>query len=476
MRKIVIGLSLPLSGEYSPIGSQIEAALRLFASDTDAAGGIEIAGERCTLEFAYRDDSSRRDRAREIYRWLCFERRVDLLLGPYSTALTRVAAAVAGDAGMLLVNHGGAGDDLYNSNLSNDNDRDLDHRAPAPRRMIVGILSSASDYMTPFVRLLATLKFWRKRLAIVAAKTPFARAVAAGAEHESSQRRIWLHGVRLRLKYATSFDPDRTPVTLRAALRRNRINAVVSAGSYEHDLAIMRLCAAPDANIPVLGCVAAGVARFGADLADDAEGIVGPSQWEPDAEIIPQLGPSGRDFARRMRALGAPQCDYPAAQAYAAGLLTIAALRSAGSLDQARLRGAFSALRTTTLFGDFAIDPVSGRQVGHKMLLVQWHRGRKVLIDSEPDPNDGAIEFPSGWRLVLASMQYFRLSRRNRPDRTHDRHDTDDRHDTRDSYNTRDSPDRRDHTRDSHDTDDSRDGRRDRHDRDAPDDIDDDED
>ena len=410
MRKIVIGLSLPLSGEFSATGLQIEAALRLFANDINAAGGIDFAGERRDLEFEYRDDASRRDRTREIYRWLCFERRVDLIFGPYSTALTRVAAMVADEAGMLLINHGGAGDDLYNDDLYNG------VRAGAHRRMIVGILSSASDYMTGLVRLLSTLKFWRKRLAIVTAKTPFARAVATGAERESRQRRIWLHGVRLRLKYSTSFDPDHTPGALRSALRRNRINAVISAGSYQHDIAIMRLCAAHEANIPVLGCVAAGVARFGADLGDDAEGIVGPSQWETDADIIPQIGPSSRDFVHRMRTLGARDCDYPAAQAYAAGLVTLAALRATGSLDHALLRSALSKLRTTTLFGDFAIDPVSGRQVGHKMLLVQWHRGRKVLIDAEPDPNAGAIEFPSGWRLVLASMQYFRLSRRDGDD------------------------------------------------------------
>ena len=407
MRKLVIGLSLPLSGEYAAMGLQVEAALRLFASDTNAAGGVDLAGERYEVELEYRDDSSRRDRAREIYRWLCFERRASLLFGPYSTALTGVAAAVADEAGMLLINHGGAGDDLYNSD-----------RPDKRRRMIVGVLSPASDYMTGFVRLIATLKFWRKRVAIVSSKAPFARAVAAGAERECAQRRAWLHGLRLRLKYSTRFDPDHTPCTLMAALRRNRINALISAGSYEHDLAIMRLCAAPDANIPVLGCVAAGVARFGADLADEAEGIVGPSQWEEDAAIIPEIGPAGRDFARRMRALGADGCDYPAAQAYAAGLVALAALRSCGSLDQTRLRTAFSGLRTTTLFGDFAIDPVSGRQVGHKMLLVQWHRGRKVIIDAEPNPDDGAIEFPSGWRLIVASMQYFRMTRRDRRDDT----------------------------------------------------------
>ena len=96
--------------------------------------------------------------------------------------------------------------------------------------------------MNGFVRLLSTLKFWRKRVAIVTAKTPFARAVAAGAERQCHQRRIWLHGVRLRLKFSTHFDPAHTPDVLLGALRRNRINAVISAGSYAHDLAIMKLC------------------------------------------------------------------------------------------------------------------------------------------------------------------------------------------------------------------------------------------
>jgi len=415
MRTISIGLSLPLSGEYAAIGLQIEAAMRLFADDANAAGGVDIAGERCAIDLEYRDDASRRDRAREIYRWLAFERRVDVLFGPYSTALTRVAAAVADEAGMLLINHGGAGDDLYPDPLASG-------RITDRPRLIVGVLSPASTYMNGVVRLLSTLKFWRKRVALVGAKTPFARAVAAGAERQSTLRRNWLHGVRLRLKFSTRFDPAHTPEVLLAALRRNRINAVLSAGSYAHDLAIMKICATNSANIPFLGCVAAGVARFGRDLGSDAEGIVGPSQWEPDFDLAPELGPSPREFARRMATRGALECDYPAAQAYAAGLVTVAALRNAGALvtapasrqtgalDQARLRNAFADLHATTLFGDFAIDPASGRQLGHQMLLVQWHRGRKVLIDAEPDPDAGAIEFPSGWRMVLASINYFRLT------------------------------------------------------------------
>ena len=38
---------------------------------------------------------------------------VDVLLGPYSSELTRVAAPIAEQAGMLFVNHGGADDDIF---------------------------------------------------------------------------------------------------------------------------------------------------------------------------------------------------------------------------------------------------------------------------------------------------------------------------------------------------------------------------
>jgi ABC-type branched-subunit amino acid transport system substrate-binding protein len=297
---------------------------------------------------------------------------------------------------MVMVNHGGADDQLYEHGY----------------RMIVGVLTPASDYMTGFVTLLMTLKFWRKRLAIVSAKSPFARAVAGGLERACMQPRARRRGVRVRLKYTGAFDPDRTPNLLARGLQRNRINALISIGSYAHDLAVMRLVTPAHLNIPVLGCVAAAVNRFHDELGEAAEGIVGPSQWEQDVEIVPEVGPTPVEFSRRIRA-ASPDArgDYTAAQAYAAGLVTLAAIRAAASLDQQRLRAAFSDLRTTTFYGDFAIDRVTGRQIAHKMLLVQWHGGRKVIIAPEMHTVAGELEFPSGWRLILASLQSLRLYR-----------------------------------------------------------------
>ena len=82
------------------------------------------------------------------------------------------------------------------------------------------------------------------------------------------------------------------------------------------------------------------------------------------------------------------------------------------------LRAAFADLRTSTMFGDFSIDRVTGRQLGHQMLLVQWHRGKKVIIVPESHDDSGSLGVPSGLRLLLAGIEMLRLSvltiRRNR--------------------------------------------------------------
>ncbi|HVN28877.1 MAG TPA: amino acid ABC transporter substrate-binding protein [Candidatus Binataceae bacterium] len=393
--KFRIGLSLSLTGAYAPMGRQAEAALSLFASDTNSGAGLRIAGETRELELHCVDDASDAHRCADIYRSFCGEHHVDVLLSPYSSKLTRVAAPIAEHGGMLLVNHGGADDDIFSHH----------------HKLSVGVLSPASDYFNGFVHLLAGLKLWRKRLAIVRSSGGFAEAIAAGVERECAERYARRKGVRIRVKFAGRFDPETTPVKLFPALRRNRVNALLSAGSYEHDLAVMRAAVASSLNLPVLGCVAAGVARFRTDLGEDAEGLIGPSQWEEQLQFRPELGPTPREFVRAMRA-HAPnvECDYPAAQAYAAGLLTMTAAEHAQSLEATKIRDAFSELRTSTLFGDFAIDRVSGRQIAHRMLLVQWHGGQKVVIDPEAHAESGTLEFPTGWQLILASFQRLKMT------------------------------------------------------------------
>lgn len=392
-RQLTIGLSLSLTGEYAAMGRQAEAALKLFVADRNAGGGVRVGRQHCQLALECRDDGSDPARCAEIYRCLCFEHRPGLLLGPYSSRLTRAAAPIAESAGMVLINHGGAGDNLYDQQ----------------QRLLVGVLTPAREYFAGLARLLSTLKFWRKRVALSSSTTPFGRAVIEGFRTACRARPAYRRGVRIRLEHLSRATTPAV-VELLPRLGRARVNVLVSAGSFEHDVAIVQAVVASELNIPVLACVAAGVRDFRARLGDLCEGVIGPSQWEEQVDSRPEVGPTPAEFVRRMRAADpGAACDYPAAQAYAAGLLAAAAVEACGTLDQVRLREAFGELRTTTFYGNFALDRISGRQIGHQVLLVQWHAGQKVIIDPGAHAEQGALELPGGWRLILASMRSLRL-------------------------------------------------------------------
>jgi branched-chain amino acid transport system substrate-binding protein len=394
-----------LTGRYAAMGRQAAAALELFAADQNAAGGIQIGAERREVALRCLDDRSDARLCAELYRSLCYENRADLIFGPYSSELARAAAPIAEQAGMVMVNHGGADDGLYRNKY----------------RLIVGVLSPAGDYLIGLAQLVSQLKLWRKRVATVTFETPFARAVMDGLEHACRQPAIRRRGVRVTVREsATPAGGGEVSIDLLLRLARPRITALASAGSFADDVALISGIVRAELNIPVVACVAAGVQGFADALGEHAEGIVGASQWEPSVAFKPELGLRPEQFARRMRA-ACGLCDYPAAQIYAAGLLSAEALRSCAALDQERLRNTFSDLRTSTLFGDFAIDRVTGRQVGHKVLLVQWYRGQKLVIHPDAHAEPGSLEFPAGWRLVLASLSNLYANLRRGRDDEEDR-------------------------------------------------------
>ena len=71
---------------------------------------------------------------------------------------------------------------------------------------------------------------------------------------------------------------------------------------------------------------------------------------------------------------------YPAAQAFAAGLLCARCLRESGVSEDAAQLATARQLACTTLYGRFRVDPASGLQVGHQVLIVQWQNGARRVV------------------------------------------------------------------------------------------------
>ena len=57
----------------------------------------------------------------------------------------------------------------------------------------------------------------------------------------------------------------------------------------------------------------------------------------------------------------------------------IEAVKRAGSLEREKVRDAILKLDFNTVYGAFKVDR-DGLQIGHKMLIMQWQDGKKVIV------------------------------------------------------------------------------------------------
>lgn len=361
-REITVGVSLSLNGKFRLQGEQALRGIRLWVTYVNQQGGIYLRDRALSLPLrliAYDDRSQRDLSAKNVLRLLEHD-RVDLLFGPYSSLLTMVVAPIAESERKILWNHCGASDTICQQGW----------------RYVVSVLSPASSYLVCLPSYLLTRAPALCRISCLRASSgTFANHVAHGLVKEAKAYGLTIHPLLFNspirdakeiLKMALSHNPD----------------LLVGIGSFEDDVKIVR----HSRGMKPIVTVAAGITAFGWKLGAKAEGVMGPSQWEPGIHYPDVKGPNSDWFlAHFKKRFGAPP-DYTAAQGFATGIVIQEAIQRAGGLEDERLRRAVADLNIHTLYGAFRIDPKSGCQIGHKTLLVQWQKGKKVIIWPPVEP------------------------------------------------------------------------------------------
>jgi ABC-type branched-subunit amino acid transport system substrate-binding protein len=323
---LTVGAAVPMSGRYAVQGAQVLAGLELWA---------QWAGARLLLE----DDASRPDLA--VVRYGELLDRCELVLGPYGSDSVRAVARAGFPA--PLWNHGGAADDvqgLYGA---------------------VSVPSPASRYLIAVGRAVA-LERPGCSVALVTAAGVFARLAREGLEREAA-------GVGITL--AGAFSLTDSPSLIAAS----KPDVVLLCGPPEQEIALLRSLRR---RLPaaLLGGVSPGIGAFPDLFGADPDGLFAPSQWHPALPGLADLGPTTLGVLAAARARGPEPLDYVATQAFACGLV---ALRCRESSPDDPLSAA-RALRTTTFFGGFALDPETGLQRGHRLCVVRWRGTRQELV------------------------------------------------------------------------------------------------
>jgi ABC-type branched-subunit amino acid transport system substrate-binding protein len=336
--RLRIGACLSLTGRFAQFGRQAALGLEAWRSLDDGA------------DLVIEDDRSDRQTLETLLPGVAA--KCDLLLGPYSTILMRAAGRMAADRGCLVWNHGGSGDDV-----------ELAHPGH-----VVSVLTPTSRYAEPFVRYIAQEDGPWRDLVIVHGPGRFGRQVAEGAGNAAAR-----YGVR-----AVMLDAGE------AALPPAGISPewdLFSAGVFEQDAELtaeaLRLPHPPRR----LCTISAGVRDF-ARAVDEPDGVFGIAQWFPGNGHQVLLGPPEEDFLRACAASGTGPPDYPATQAAAGAIIAAACARRAGSTGRDDLWAAAVDLETSTMFGDFKIDPQTGAQVSHRTVLVRWTEGKLAPVNT----------------------------------------------------------------------------------------------
>ena len=80
-----IGYSIAKTGLFAQAAPSQITAYELWANQVNAAGGLDVAGERRPVELVWFDDESDPAKSAQIYEKLISDEKVDLLLAPWGT-------------------------------------------------------------------------------------------------------------------------------------------------------------------------------------------------------------------------------------------------------------------------------------------------------------------------------------------------------------------------------------------------------
>ena len=120
-------------------------------------------------------------------------------------------------------------------------------------------------------------------------------------------------------------------------------------------------------------------------MGRDAEFVYVAATWLPELVEVRAGGmvPIAREYPGAREFVESSKKEFPGVavtpDAYGACQILGEAIRRVGSLDSAKLRDAISKMDHNTVYGRFRVDR-HGVQIGHKMLLIQWQDGKRVMV------------------------------------------------------------------------------------------------
>ncbi len=365
--EINIGAAISLTGKYATNGVHTQNGYEFAIKKIDENGGVKI-GDKCyKFKVTYYDDESKGDRAATLAERLINQDKVQYMLGPYSSGMTKAIAPVTEKYQIPMIEAEGASRSLFNKGY----------------KYLFAVLSTSEQYLASAVTLAgekakeAGKEMSDVKVAIAVENDPFSLDIRAGVMEDAKKA-----GMKIVIDEKLPRDlSDMTAILTKVKLIKPDL-LVVSGHSKGAATAVRQIGEQKIASpmIAMTHCEAADVTgNFGAAAND----ILCSTQWAETLTYEDPIFGTAANYETEFKAAypeyGEKKVPYQTAQASAAIYVYKDAFERAGSLDKEKVRDAISATDMKTFYGGIKFSE-AGNNVAKPMVLRQIQDGKYNVV------------------------------------------------------------------------------------------------
>ena len=364
---ITLGSAISLTGKYATNGMHAKNGYEFAIQKIKDAGGVKFGGKCYNFNVIYYDDESKGDRAATLAERLINQDKVQYMLGPYSSGMTKAIAPVTEKYQIPMIEAEGASRSLFNKGY----------------KYLFAVLSTSEQYLASAITLAAEkAKESGKepssvKVAIAVENDPFSLDIRAGVLEDAAR-----YGMQTVVDEKLPRDlSDMSAILTKVKLLKPDV-LIVSGHSKGAATAVRQIdeqnVKAP--MVAVTHCEAADVTgKFGAAAND----ILCSTQWAETLTYEDPLFGTAANFNTEVKAAfpdyANKKVPYQLAQASAAVYVFKDAFERAGSLDKEVLRDAIAATDLQTFYGGIKFSE-AGNNIAKPMVLRQIQDGKYNVV------------------------------------------------------------------------------------------------
>ncbi|MBL4598823.1 MAG: amino acid ABC transporter substrate-binding protein [Rhizobiaceae bacterium] len=365
--EIKLGSAISLTGKYSSAGIHAQHGYEYAIQKIKEAGGIKF-GDKCyNFKVIYYDDESKGDRGATLAERLINQDKVQYMLGPYSSGLTKAIAPITEKYKIPMVEAEGASRSLFNKG----------------RKYLFAVLSTSEQYLASAVTLAGEQavanggKASDVKVAIAVENDPFSLDIRAGVLDDAKKA-----GMTVVIDEKLPRDlSDMGAILTKVKLLKPDL--LIVSGHTKGAATAVRQVGEMKIKVPMFAithCESADVVGKFGDYAND---VLCATQWAETLTYSDPIFGTAAEYNTEIKATVSHYADrsvpYQTAQASAAVYVFKDAFERAGSLDKEKVRDAIAATDLATFYGQIKFAP-EGNNMAKPMVLRQIQNGEYKVV------------------------------------------------------------------------------------------------